>query len=65
MTWSIDRSQEAPLSPSSVFALYTDPTTWADWGHNTRRAWSDGPIVEGATINVEAGYRRTWEVLVS
>jgi hypothetical protein len=33
-------------------------------GSNTRSAHVDGPFREGATVRVEAGYRRTWPVLV-
>lgn len=64
MSWSIESIREAELAPAEVFALYTDPSTWGSWGHNTRSAHADGAVVEGATVHVEAGYRRTWDVLV-
>jgi len=64
MSWSIESTREADLAPADVFVLYTDPSTWGSWGHNTRGARSDGPVVEGAVVQVEAGYRLTWDVLV-
>lgn len=63
-TWSIESIREAALTPADIFSLYTDPSTWGSWGHNTRGAHADGPVVEGSIVHVEAGYRRTWEVLV-
>lgn len=64
MSWSIDSVREADLAPADVFKLYTDPSTWGSWGHNTRGAHADGPVTEGAIVHVEAGYRKTWDVLV-
>lgn len=64
MSWSIDASADAPLSASEVFAFYTDPSTWGDWGHNTRWARARGPVVEGATVDVKAGYGRVYPVLI-
>jgi hypothetical protein len=64
MSWSIESVREADLTPSDIFRLYTDPSTWGSWGHNTRSAEADGPVVEGSIVHVEAGYRKTWDVLV-
>jgi hypothetical protein len=64
MTWSIESVREAGLTPGDVFSLYMDPSTWNSWGHNTRSAQADGPLAEGSVVRVQAGYRRTWDVLV-
>lgn len=64
MTWSIESVREAPLTPSDVFRFYVDPTTWGRWGHNTRSAWADGPVVEGGTVQVKAGYGVVYPVRV-
>ena len=64
MSWSIESVRDAELTPADVFSLYTDPSTWSSWGHNTRGARADGPLVEGSIVRVQAGYRRTWDVLV-
>ena len=64
MAWSIESVREAQLTPADVYRLYTDPSTWGSWGHNTRSAHAEGPVVEGATVHVKAGYGRTWPVLV-
>ncbi len=64
MSWSMEHIREAPVAPGDVFAAYTDPSTWSAWGHNTRSARLKGPFREGAVVRVEAGYRRTWPVLV-
>jgi hypothetical protein len=64
MSWSIESVRGAELTPADVFRFYTDPSTWSAWAHNTRAAYADGPVVEGATVHVEAGYRKTWDVLV-
>jgi hypothetical protein len=64
MSWSIESVREAGLTPADVFSLYMDPSTWSSWGHNTRNAQADGPLAEGSIVRVQAGYRRTWDVLV-
>ena len=64
MSWSIESVREAGLTPAEVFSLYADPSTWGSWGHNARAAHADGPVVEGAIVHVQAGYRKTWDVLV-
>ena len=64
MVWSIESVRTANLAPADIFSLYTDPSTWGSWGHNTRGAYAEGPVVEGSIVHVEAGYRRTWDVLV-
>ena len=64
MAWSIESVREAALTPADIFGLYMDPSTWGSWAHNTRGAHADGPLAEGSIVKVEAGYRRTWDVLV-
>ena len=49
------------MTPADVFRLYTDPATWSQWGHNATWARADGPLVEGATVHVRAGYGRVYE----
>ena len=56
MSWTIESIQEADVDPAAVFALYADPSTWGAWGHNATWARSDGPLVEGGTVDVRAGY---------
>jgi hypothetical protein len=65
VTWSIESVREAELSPSEVYRLYAEPATWGSWGSNTRWARADGPVVEGATVEVRAGYGRSWPVLMA
>jgi hypothetical protein len=64
MSWAIEASAEAPLSPEEVFAYYLEPSTWGSWGHNTKWARARGPVVEGATVDVKAGYGKVYPVLV-
>ena len=64
MTWAIEATAEASLSPPEVFALYQDPSTWGTWGHNTRWARARGPVVEGSTVDVKAGYGKVYPVLI-
>ena len=64
MSWSIASTREAELAPADIFSLYTDPSTWSRWGHMTRSAHTDGPVVEGSVVKVQAAYRKTWDVLV-
>ena len=64
MSWSIESVREANLGPSDVFRLYADPSTWGSWGHNTRWARAEGPVVEGATVHVKAGYGKVYPVLI-
>ena len=56
MTWTIESVREAEVDPAAVFALYADPATWSRWGHNATSARADGPLVEGGTVDVRAGY---------
>lgn len=64
MSWSMESVREAELTPAEVFSFYLDPSTWGSWAHNTRGAHADGPVEEGAIVHVDAGYRKTWAVLV-
>jgi hypothetical protein len=56
VSWTIESVSEADVDPAAVFALYADPATWARWGHNATWARADGPLVEGGTVDVRAGY---------
>ncbi len=60
MTWMIESERDAPVDPDDVFRLYADPSTWSEWGHNVKWARADGPLVEGGTVDVKAGYGRVY-----
>ena len=64
--WTISRSAHAPVPPEAIFALYTDPSTWGSWGHNTRwgRARGPVPVEEGSIVDVKAGYGKVYPVLM-
>jgi Polyketide cyclase / dehydrase and lipid transport len=64
MAWSIEAVAQAPLSAQQVWAFYGDPSTWGEWGHNTRWARARGPIEAGATVDVKAGYGKVYPVLI-
>jgi Polyketide cyclase / dehydrase and lipid transport len=64
VSWSIESVHEAALTPSQIFRFYIDPSTWGSWGHNTRWARSIGPVVEGAIVEVKAGYGTVYAVRV-
>ena len=64
MGWSIEAVREAPVPPDAVFALYADPATWGEWGHNATWARADGPLVEGGTVDVRAGYGKVYPCLI-
>ena len=49
------------MTPADVFRLYADPATWSQWGHNATWARADGPLVQGGTVDVRAGYGRVYE----
>lgn len=61
MTWAIETVRDAPVAPESVFRLYADPSTWSRWGHNAKWARAAGPLVEGGTVDVRAGYAKTYK----
>jgi uncharacterized protein YndB with AHSA1/START domain len=65
MTWTIETVREAPVAPDDVFQLYADPSTWSTWGHAARWARIDGPLVEGAIVDVKADYGRIYHCLIS
>jgi len=56
MGWMIESVREGQVDPAAVFALYADPSTWSQWGHNATWARADGPLVEGGIVDVRAGY---------
>ena len=60
MGYTIEATREAALDPAAVFALYMDPSTWSVWGHNVRWARSEGPLVEGGTVDVRPKYPVTY-----
>ena len=60
MTWTIESVRTAAVTPAEVFRLYADPATWSRWGHNARWARADGPLVEGGTVDVRAGYGKVY-----
>jgi polyketide cyclase/dehydrase/lipid transport protein len=64
MGYTIEASREAAVEASTIFGLYTDPSTWSVWGHNVRWARADGPLVEGGTVEVRPAYPVTYHCLV-
>jgi hypothetical protein len=60
MGYTIEAEGEARVDPSVVFRLYMDPSTWPIWGHNVRWARSDGPLVEGGTVDIRPKYPVTY-----
>jgi hypothetical protein len=64
MSWMIESVREADVEPAAVFALYADPASWSRWGHNATWAGADGPLVEGGTVDVKAGYGTVYHCLI-
>lgn len=64
MGYTIEATREAAVDPAAIFALYMDPATWSAWGHNVRWARSDGPLVEGGTVDVRPKYPVTYHCRV-
>jgi uncharacterized protein YndB with AHSA1/START domain len=60
VSWLIKSVRDAPVDPAAVWHLYTDPSTWPVWGHNAKWARADGPLVEGGTVDVKAGYGKVY-----
>lgn len=60
MTWMIESMRDAPVDPANVFRLYADPATWSAWGHNAKWARAAGPLLEGGTVDVKAGYGKVY-----
>jgi uncharacterized protein YndB with AHSA1/START domain len=60
VTWMIESARDAAVAPADVFRLYADPSTWSEWGHNAKWARADGPLVEGGTVDVKAGYGKVY-----
>jgi uncharacterized protein YndB with AHSA1/START domain len=56
----IETVRNAAVAPADVFRLYVDPSTWSEWGHNAKWARADGPLVEGGTVDVKAGYGKVY-----
>jgi hypothetical protein len=64
VSWTIESVREAEVDPAAVFALYADPSTWSSWGHNAAWARAAGPLVEGGTVDVRAGYGTVYHCLI-
>ena len=65
MTWSMTSVLDANVAPTDVYRYYADPTTWGDWGHNTKWGRPVGPVTPGATVEVRvANYPHTYHVKV-
>ena len=60
MSWMIETVREAAVGAADVFRLYADPSTWSEWGHNAKWARAEGPLVEGGTVHVRAGYGKVY-----
>jgi uncharacterized protein YndB with AHSA1/START domain len=60
MGYTIEATREAAVDPAAIFALYMEPATWSAWGHNVRWARSEGPLVEGGTVDVQPKYPVTY-----
>ena len=60
MGWMIETVREAAVGAADVYRLYTDPSTWSDWGHNATWARADGPLVEGGIVHVRANYGKVY-----
>jgi hypothetical protein len=56
----IESVRDAVVAPADVFRLYIDPSTWSHWGHNATWARANGPLVEGGTVDVRAGYGKVY-----
>ena len=56
----IETVRDAVVAPADVFRLYADPSTWSEWGHNAKWARANGPLVEGGTVDVKAGYGKVY-----
>jgi uncharacterized protein YndB with AHSA1/START domain len=60
VSWLIESVRDAAVDPAAVWRLYTDPSTWPLWGHNAKGAHAEGPLVEGGTVEVKAGYGKVY-----
>jgi uncharacterized protein YndB with AHSA1/START domain len=60
VSWLIESVRDAPVDPAAVWRLYADPSTWPVWGHNAKWARAEGPLVEGGTVDVKAGYGKVY-----
>jgi hypothetical protein len=64
MGWTIEAVGESPATPSAVFALYADPSTWTAWGHNATRARATGPMAVGGIVEVRANYGKVYPCVI-
>jgi hypothetical protein len=60
MAYTIEATRVAAVAPAAIFTLYMDPSTWSVWGHNVRWARSEGPLVEGGTVDIRPAYPVTY-----
>src|SRR4029079_9567071 len=65
MSWSMTSIRDAHVHAADVFRFYADPTTWGEWGHNTKWGRPTGPVEPGAIVEVRvANYPHTYHVRI-
>jgi len=64
MGWTIEAIGDSSAPPSAVFALYADPSTWTQWGHNATRARATGPMAVGGIVEVRANYGKVYSCVI-
>ena len=60
LSWMIESIGMPSVAPEQRFPRDADPSTWSEWGHNAKWARADGPLVEGGTVDVKAGYGKVY-----
>ena len=48
--WTTEHSVETAASPESIWRLWSDVTTWAEWNADIERIELTGPFAPGSTI---------------
>jgi len=48
--WTTEHSIETTASPDSIWRLWSDVTTWAEWNPDIERIEITGPFAPGSTI---------------
>jgi len=56
------RTRETTASPSRVWSIWPDPTTWSRWNPSVSRMDLDGPFADGTTGRMHTPQGRTHEV---
>src|SRR5262245_25464614 len=63
--WTTEHSVETTASPESIWKLWSDVATWAEWNADIERTEISGPFAAGSMVAMTAAGQDTVELRLS